>query len=108
MPRHDAVAMTPFSPDAPTHIVRSASIRFHFNGTPVNAHIGDSIAVALLRSGIVAWRRAPRDGAPRGLFCCMGICQECLLSVDGNVVEACRTPVQDGLRVHALEATRVR
>jgi predicted molibdopterin-dependent oxidoreductase YjgC len=50
-----------------------------------------------LGSGIV--RRMP-DGSPRGLFCGMGLCFDCLVSVDGHAgVRACVTPVRDGMRV---------
>lgn len=67
------------------------------DGRPVRAFAGQSVAVALYAAGIVQLRRSPRDGTPRGMFCLIGVCQECVVRVDGRVVEACREPVRDGL-----------
>jgi predicted molibdopterin-dependent oxidoreductase YjgC len=43
------------------------------------------------------------DGSSRGLFCAMGACQECVVEVDGSLMEACRTPVRDGMVVTQTE-----
>ena len=42
------------------------------------------------------------DGGPRGAFCFMGVCQECIVLIDGRQTEACRTLVHDGLVVERL------
>jgi D-hydroxyproline dehydrogenase subunit gamma len=78
---------------------RGARVRFRFDGQEIEAFAGESIAVALLARGIRTLRRAPVDGGPRGLFCAMGLCQECVVLVEGRRVEACREPVRDGLDV---------
>jgi predicted molibdopterin-dependent oxidoreductase YjgC len=50
-----------------------------------------------INAGVV--RRMP-DGSPRGLFCGMGLCFDCLVCVDGHPgVRACVTTVRDGMRV---------
>ena len=74
----------------------SAEISFEFDGEIYPAFDGETIAVALLRAGELNIRTAP-SGAPRGLFCVMGACQECVVEVDGIKVEACRTETSDGL-----------
>ena len=76
---------------------RGAPVRFRFDGREIEAFAGESVAAALLAAGI----RALRDerGGARGLFCAMGICQECVVVVDGRRVESCRIPVRDGLDV---------
>ena len=51
-----------------------------------------------LSSGRVALRSSP-GGAPRGLYCGIGVCQECRVVVDGEVVRSCVTPVVAGMRV---------
>ena len=79
-------------------IVRSAEISFEFDGEDYPAFDGETIAAALLRAGILNIRSAP-SGAPRGLFCVMGACQECVVEVDGKKVEACRTVVSEGLKI---------
>jgi succinate dehydrogenase/fumarate reductase-like Fe-S protein len=76
-------------------------VRFHFDGVPVDAYEGESIAAALLAAGVTTLRRAPADGAPRGAFCWMGICQECVVRIDGVAVEACRMAVVEGLSVRS-------
>ena len=76
-------------------------VRFTFDGRPIAAHRGDTIAAALLRAGLRRLRAAPRDGAPRGMFCCMGLCQDCAVMVNGEVVEGCRRTVEEGLAVRS-------
>ena len=76
-------------------------VRFRFDDVEVEAFAGESIAAALLAAGVTTLRRAPADNAPRGAFCWMGICQECVVRVDGRAVEACRLAVADGLVVRS-------
>jgi predicted molibdopterin-dependent oxidoreductase YjgC len=82
---------------------RRQPVRFSFDGAPVSAFAGESLAAALLASGIRAFGRSPVDGSSRGLFCAMGACQECVVEVDGSLMEACRTPVRDGMMVTQAE-----
>ena len=59
-----------------------------------------SVFTALLASGRRFTRWTARAGEPRGYFCGMGVCQDCLVTVDGLPnVRACMTPVRDRLRV---------
>lgn len=68
---------------------------FEFDGTPVPFTPGQTIGGALAGAGIVSWRTTRRDHAPRGLFCGIGVCFDCLVTVDGVrsqracLVEAC-------------------
>ena len=68
------------------------------DGAPLLAPAGQSLAAALLSSGRVSLRSSP-GGAPRGLYCGIGVCQECRVVVDGSVVRSCVTPVVAGMRV---------
>jgi predicted molibdopterin-dependent oxidoreductase YjgC len=69
------------------------------DGSPLEALEGQSIAAALIASGRVALRDSP-GGSPRGLYCGIGVCQECRVVVAGEgVVRACVTPVTAGMRV---------
>lgn len=69
--------------------------RIEFDGTPVAFTPGQTIGGALAGAGIVSWRTTRRDHAPRGLFCGIGVCFDCLVTVDGVrsqracLVEAC-------------------
>ena len=90
---------------APNHqddIVRAAKVSFTFDGKSFLAHEGETLAAALLRAKLLHLRDAPADGAPRGVFCCMGLCQECVVQVDGKTIESCRLPVSQGLHVSSL------
>ena len=68
------------------------------DGAPVLAPAGQSLAAALLASGRSVLRSSP-GGSPRGLYCGIGVCQECRVVVDGEVVRSCVTPLRAGMRV---------
>ncbi len=45
-------------------------------------------------------RKSPRTGAPRGLFCGMGICYECIVTINGRSgIRSCMTRVKPGMKV---------
>lgn len=69
------------------------------DGVAVEAPAGQSLGVALALAGQLELRRSPNAGTPRGLFCLMGSCQECLVHVDGRPVPACLEPVRAGMLV---------
>ncbi|GGE50382.1 hypothetical protein GCM10007276_29330 [Agaricicola taiwanensis] len=77
------------------------SFHFTFEGHPVLAYAGETVATALWAAGLRILRHGPGDGGPRGLFCTMGLCQECVVSIDGQATEACRFPATEGLDVRA-------
>ena len=81
-------------------------ILFRFNGRDIPARSGDSVASALLAAGQRVFRETPGSGAPRGPFCMMGACYECLVQIDGQTVQACMTRVAPGLDVSAPRTPR--
>ena len=60
-----------------------AVVRFTFEGRVIEARAGDSVAVALLAAGESIFRDSPVSGSPRGPYCMMGVCFECLVEIDG-------------------------
>jgi predicted molibdopterin-dependent oxidoreductase YjgC len=78
---------------------RPVPVTLQVDGAAVTAHPGESVAAALLAAGIRRLGHSGRAGAPRGAFCHMGTCQECLVQVDGVAVQACMTLVRDGMTV---------
>ena len=75
------------------------AITLRFDGSPIAALEGETIAAALSAAGIVAFRRTA-GGAPRGLHCGMGACFDCVVTVDGRIGQrACMTKVADGMVV---------
>jgi D-hydroxyproline dehydrogenase subunit gamma len=70
------------------------------NNQPVAAAEGDTVAAALLGSGRWTFRR-DHAGAAHGPFCLMGVCQECLVEIDGVPNRrACLVPVAQGMKVN--------
>jgi aerobic-type carbon monoxide dehydrogenase small subunit (CoxS/CutS family) len=68
------------------------------DGRALIAPPGQSLAPVLLTAGQETLRDSPA-GNPRGLYCGIGVCQECRVVVDGVVVRSCITPVTAGMRV---------
>ncbi|MDA0165520.1 (2Fe-2S)-binding protein [Solirubrobacter ginsenosidimutans] len=68
------------------------------DGRALTAPRGQSLAAVLLTAGQETLRDSPA-GNPRGLYCGIGVCQECRVVVDGVVVRSCITPVTAGMRV---------
>jgi hypothetical protein len=65
------------------------------DGEPVRGIEGQSLAGVMLAGDRVAWRTA-RSGAPRGVFCGIGVCFDCLVTVNGERdVRACRRRARD-------------
>lgn len=64
-----------------------------------------NVATALLAAGLLAVRKTPVSGSARGPFCMMGACFDCLIIVDGVTVQACLTPVREGLIVSRVPST---
>lgn len=76
--------------------------RIKLDGSDVQVPSGTSLAAALIAAGIRQLRHSPRAAGPRGAFCMMGICQECLISANGAIVQACLTPTADGMVLERL------
>lgn len=80
-------------------VERGQAITITVDGEPLQAYAGETIAGALLATGRKAWRRT-LHGLPRGLFCGIGLCFDCLVTVNGTPnVRACLTPVAPGMVV---------
>ena len=75
-------------------------VRLVVDGHDLIAEEGDTVAAALLAAGRRLARFTARTGDPRGYFCGIALCSDCLMTVDGRPnVRACVTAVRDGLRV---------
>ena len=70
---------------------------FTFEGRPIAVEPGQSIAAALWQSGVRSWRRTRHGDRPRGLFCGIGVCFDCLVVVNGaGGQRACLVEARDG------------
>ncbi|MEU3741334.1 (2Fe-2S)-binding protein [Streptomyces sp. NPDC032198] len=66
-----------------------------FDGREIQALPGQTVAAALWSAGITAWRTTRGDGEPRGIFCGIGVCFDCLVEVNGRPNQrACLTPAE--------------
>jgi sarcosine oxidase subunit alpha len=103
--------ITPDSPLAPA--ARGAPITLWIDGQPVTAYAGETLAGVLFATGRRAIHRAPAEGQaprPRGVYCGMGVCFECLVWIETpsaaqagapaqRSVRACLTAAEDGMHV---------
>jgi D-hydroxyproline dehydrogenase subunit gamma len=84
-----------------------ASVTLCVDGASVRARPGDSVAAALLAAGYDHCRCAPVSGAKRGPYCMMGVCFECLVTIDGvGNRQGCLTLVREGMRVERQHGKR--
>jgi len=77
---------------------------FFFRGKEIRFEPGQSIGAALLAAGHRSWRTTRRQGAPRGIFCGIGVCFDCVVTVNGRPNQrACLTEARPGDLVEPQE-----
>lgn len=90
-------------------IVKGRPINFDFDGQLLPAFEGEPIAAALLANGIRVHRTTAKTGQPRGIFCGIGRCTDCVMNVDGVPnTRTCITPVTEGMKVRTQEGLQAR
>jgi predicted molibdopterin-dependent oxidoreductase YjgC len=83
------------------------TISLTIDGKHAQARDGDTVAAALLAAGIEYCRTTPVSGAKRAPYCMMGVCFECLVSIDGiGNRQACLIPAREGMRVETQTGAR--
>ena len=74
-----------------------ATFNIQLDGVTILVEEGQSIAAALIAAGHRSWRRTRVGDQPRGVFCGIGICFDCLATVNGTPnLRACLTEAQPG------------
>jgi len=82
------------------HEAEGKAVTLTVDGRPIEAREGDSVAAALLAAGIAVCRTTPVSGAPRAPYCMMGVCFECLVTIDGRGNrQACLVRAEPGMAV---------
>lgn len=77
---------------------------FSFADKEIPAEPGQTIGAALIAAGHRSWRTTRHGAAPRGIFCGIGICFDCLVIVNGRPNQrACLTEAAPGDRVDPQE-----
>ena len=80
------------------------SFAISVDGRDLSALPGQTIAAVLWQAGISSWRRTRGDGRPRGVFCGIGVCFDCLVTVNGRPNQrACLVPARPGDVVRTQE-----
>jgi len=80
------------------------TVTIYYNGRPLEALEGEPVAAALMAAGIRSMRSTPRYHEPRGVFCAIGRCTDCMMIVDGVPnTRTCVTPVYEGISVEWQE-----
>ncbi|WP_411842826.1 (2Fe-2S)-binding protein [Salinicoccus sp. HZC-1] len=80
--------------------IRHEFVPFKWNGETIYGVEGESLTAALLANGIRTLRTHEKDGKPRGLYCNIGHCSECRVTIGGEKNQrACLTPVKEGMSV---------
>jgi predicted molibdopterin-dependent oxidoreductase YjgC len=75
-------------------------VTFTFDGRKERGHEGEPIAAALAALGVSVHRYTAKAGKPRGIFCAIGRCTDCVMVVDGEInVRTCVTPLKAGMDV---------
>ncbi len=78
---------------------QAKEITFFVNGRSTQAYQGETIHTALICAGYRQFRKSKTE-QPRGVFCGMGVCFECLVTINnGPQRQACLTTVEEGMEV---------
>jgi hypothetical protein len=77
-----------------------APVRVTVNGAELQCRQGDSVAAALFAGGVQACRDTAVNEVPRGPYCMMGVCYDCLVTIDGQAnQQGCMTAVREGMKI---------
>jgi D-hydroxyproline dehydrogenase subunit gamma len=85
-------------------VVRGAPFVLTVDGEAIEAYSGETVATALLAAGRRTARHTAHRGAPRGVFCAIGVCHDCRMIVDGEAnVRTCLLPARAGMIVETQQ-----
>jgi sarcosine oxidase subunit alpha len=85
-------------------VERGRRFAIEVNGEKVIAYEGETIAAALIAAGWRSFRRTEKMKQPRGLYCGIGLCHDCMMIVNGVPnTRTCQTLATPGCRVETQE-----
>lgn len=92
----DRIKEHPILGEAPERNV----VTFIYDGKPMEGLEGEPIATALRAAGVMVHRYTKKKHEPRGVFCAIGRCTDCVMIVNGKPnVRTCITPLEEGMVV---------
>ena len=83
---------------------KGSKVTFYYNGQEMEGYAGEPIAAALMAAGVKVHRHTAKRNQPRGVYCAIGRCTDCVMVVDGEPnVRTCITPLKEGMKVETQE-----
>lgn len=81
-------------------VEKGRRVKFTYDGRTLEGCEGEPVAVALKAAGVMVHRYTKKEHKPRGIFCAIGRCTDCVMVVDGKPnVRTCVTPLAEGMRI---------
>ena len=81
-------------------VEKGREVSFTFDGKELKGYEGEPIAAALKAADVMVHRYTKKEHKPRGIFCAIGRCTDCVMVVDGVPnVRTCITPLREGMNV---------
>ena len=75
-------------------------VTFTCEGKILEGYAGEPLAMALRNAGVMIHRYTKKQHKPRGIFCAIGRCTDCVMVVDGQPnVRTCITPLEAGMDI---------
>ena len=75
-------------------------VKFQLDGKTMEGYEGEPIAAALKAEGVMVHRHTSKLDRPRGIFCAIGRCTDCVMIVDGRPnTRTCITPLREGMEI---------
>ncbi len=85
---------------------KKAFVKIEVDGRLIDAFEGEPIAAALMAAGKSVFRYTRKKGEPRGIFCAIGQCTDCMMTVDEVPnIRTCITPVKAGMKIKTQQQT---
>lgn len=81
-------------------IKKGRIVNFTYDGKELQGYEGEPIAAALKAQGVMVHRYTKKEHKPRGIFCAIGRCTDCVMVVNGQPnVRTCATPLEEGMKI---------
>jgi hypothetical protein len=81
-------------------IPKREKVYFQYEGQTIEGYLGETIATALIAHGVKVFRYTRKMNLPRGIFCAIGRCTDCVMTVDSIPnIKTCVTPIRNGMIV---------
>ena len=81
-------------------------VKFYYDDQELQGYEGEPVAAALRAAGILVHRHTKKNSAPRGVFCAIGRCTDCVMVIDGKAnIRTCITPLAEGMQVQTQYGT---